>query len=548
MNFKTLVSIFLLLSTNFLLAYDVKTVDSELIVKFKSSKALRNKLNMPNILQFRELNVDFGAFALLKAKSQKGLNEIEASLKSDPSVDYVEPNYIYHKVSYRPNDPMFNQLWGLLNGGNNEPAGRGGNTQTPGVKGSDVSALKAWKLTKGARTIKIAVIDTGVDYNHEDLKNNMWVNTLEANGKEGVDDDQNGFVDDIYGYDFSNKDGDPMDGNGHGTHCAGTIGAEHNNALGVAGVMGDVSIMAIKFLSDAGSGSTADAIESINYASKMNVDIMSNSWGGGGHSKALEEAIKDANDKGIFFIAAAGNSGENNNNTPHYPSSYEVENVISVAAHNFSDDLAEFSCYGSKSVHVAAPGKNILSTTPNNQYAVYSGTSMATPHVAGVVGLYLAHNGQSEVLATKKMLMDSAVYNDNYGRKIISGGRVDAYHFLMNQKMPRPQRPKPEDWKKIDIQTFESDHPYKASRNVIKTFKKTGAKFIRVRIKKLDLEPGFDFLHVLDAKGRPVDSLTGKLDDIASEYVVGDELTIKFKTDETVQRWGFLIEQLEYID
>ena len=181
---------------------------------------------------------------------------------------------------------------------------------------------------------------------------------------------------------LQNNDGDPMDGHSHGTHCAGTIGAVHDNEIGVSGVMADVSIVAIKFLTDRGSGTTANAVKAIQYATKLNVDLMSNSWGGGGFSQALYDAIEEASEAGIVFTAAAGISRSNNDQRPHYPSNYQIPNVISVAAHTAQDTLASFSCYGEKTVHVAAPGHKILSTTKKGGYAVYSGTSMATPHVS----------------------------------------------------------------------------------------------------------------------------------------------------------------------
>ena len=248
------------------------------------------------------------------------------------------------------------------------------------------------------------MIDTGIDYNHEDLKANSWTNEAEANGKPGVDDDNNGLVDDVHGYDFANKDGDPLDGHGHGTHVSGTIGAIHDNGIGVAGVMADVTMVAVKFLSDAGSGTTADAVLAIDYATSLGVDVMSNSWGGGGRSEALFDAIKRANEKGIIFTAAAGNSSSDNDQSPHYPSNYEVDNVISVAAHTNGDGLASFSSYGRRTVHVAAPGHKILSTVANNSYDVYSGTSMATPHVSGVLGLLLSKEGNLTVAEVKERL------------------------------------------------------------------------------------------------------------------------------------------------
>jgi subtilisin family serine protease len=391
------------------------------------------------------------------------------------------------------------------------------------------------------------VIDTGVDYNHPDLVSNIWTNQAELNGKAGVDDDGNGYIDDIHGYDFANKDGDPMDGNGHGTHCSGTIAAQHDNGIGIAGVMAKAQIVGVKFLTDEGSGSAADAILAIDYATKVGVDIMSNSWGGGGFSQALVDTIKRANDAGIIFTAAAGNSASNNDNTPQYPASYNVENVISVAAHNYNDDLASFSCYGPTTVHVAAPGRNILSTTPNNNYEVLSGTSMATPHVTGVVGLYLAQFGKQDPATLRDNLMKSSVYGAAYGRTTISGGRVDAYNFLSGIVTSRPAKPNPNAWISKSVSIFESAHPYANSSNIAKSYRVPGAKFIRATIRKFDIEENYDSLTVVDMNGTSIQRIDGKGANVSTEYVDGDTIELIFESDSSVNQWGFVIEEIEYI-
>ncbi len=359
-------------------------------------------------------------------------------------VEYIEPNFIYYTQGFQtspnftaqevanfdgyvPADEFFSKLWGM----HNETAG----ARIQG-RGADIDALEAWKLTTGDKKVVIAIIDTGIDYNHPDIKPNMWTNTAELNGAAGVDDDKNGIVDDIHGAAFvaGIAPGNPMDDHSHGTHCAGTIAAAHNEQ-GVAGVMANVRLMGVKFLSKAGSGTTADAIKAINYATQMGAHAMSNSWGGGPFSKALEDAIKEANTKGIVFLAAAGNSKSNNDVSPSYPASYAVENVIAIAAHDIKDQLASFSSYGLKSVHVAAPGVDILSTVISGKYATYSGTSMATPHVSGVVGLMLSKMNFANMNAAtriksvaliKESLVKTATAASAYNGKVISGGRVSS--------------------------------------------------------------------------------------------------------------------------
>ncbi len=531
-----------------------KYVQGEVLVK------LANGVQVEDIIDFkvlRSFNTDFGTFAIIQTNDDP-MSFIKAKKIDQKLIEYMEPNYILHTQEIErgkkytseiktSGDPLFSKLWGLKNTGTNEPASSRGNSSPTGVAGSDINALEAWRLTKGSQGIKIAVIDTGVDYNHEDLRQNMWVNQAEKNGADGVDDDGNGYVDDIYGYDFANNDSDPMDGNGHGTHCSGTIAGVHDNGIGVKGVMAHAQIVAVKFLGDNGSGTLEAAVQAIDYATKVGVDIMSNSWGGGGFNLALYDAISRAEDAGIVFVAAAGNSAADNDVTPHYPSNYEASNVISVAANNYNDGLASFSCYGSDTVHIAAPGRNILSTTPGNEYQVYSGTSMATPHVSGMVGLYLALHGKTEPRDVKEALESSGVYNNSYGRKLTSGARAEAYNFLNNTVMPRPQRPNESDWQVQSVDLFESEHPYLHKQEVEKSYTVAGARYIRVKIQKLDLESGYDYLRILDGEGNEVEALTGNKENFSSDYIQGDTVTVKFESDVSVARWGFLIDQVEVI-
>lgn len=394
------------------------------IVKMKGNQKLDKSL----FNKSRQLNTNSGHFYVVEG-NQRSLD----LLKSNDSVEYVEPNYIitldtegHGNVTLDEKslaDSKFTQQWGLKNTGKNS-----GSWWSPGKKGEDVNAEKAWTLTRGKRKIVVAVIDTGLDYTHSDLKANLWTNKAELNGEEGVDDDGNGYVDDIHGYDFANKDGDPMDGHGHGTHCAGVIGAVHNRA-GIAGVMANAQIMGIKFLTDRGSGTTADAIESINYATKAGVDVMSNSWGGGGRSEALKEAIEEANAAGIVFVAAAGNSRNDNDSKPSYPASYKVDNVISVGAMDGKGKKASFSNYGKTSVHVFAPGVNILSTVQNDGYKKMSGTSMACPHVSGAVGLLLSSEEGLSPKQVRDRIISTSVDNGNLADYAVSG-RMDSYQML----------------------------------------------------------------------------------------------------------------------
>ena len=529
------------------LTYDAPHVPGEVVVKVRkgSMGKLLAKKSLLGAELTKTMNLSAGDYLVFKTYA-KSTFTLMNELKALPEVIYAEPNFIYKAVGSDANsDSLYDKLWGLNNTGSNEPDRNGGYSGSPGLAGSDINAEKAWGITKGSNKVVIAVIDTGIDYNHPDLKDNMWVNTSEVAGN-GKDDDGNGYIDDVYGWNAQADNGNPMDGNAHGTHCAGTIGARHNS-IGVAGVMNDVSLMAVKFLSDSGSGSLADAVEAIDYATKMNVDIMSNSWGGGGFSQTLEDAIKAAKNKGILFVAAAGNDGTNNDSSPHYPSNYQVDNVISVAAHTNGDSMATFTCYGKRTVHVAAPGHNILSTTPNNGYKVFSGTSMATPHVSGVLGLLLSQTGRQDVKAIRERLMATTVPGAAYRRTTISGGRVDAYNFLTDTRIPR-QGPDESLWRTESLsEVFETAHPYANNAKISKTYSFPGAKYVKLVIEKYETEANYDFVILKDAKGTVIERLSGSGSNYETDYAETDSITVEFTSDSSEVRYGTLIKQVKVI-
>ncbi len=265
---------------------------------------------------------------------------------------------VVRELQVEPDDQNAWMLWGLDNTG-----------QTGGTSDADIDAPEAWAISTGSSSTVVAVIDSGVDYNHVDLAANIWTNPGEI-ARNGIDDDGNGFVDDVHGYDFYSDDGDPMDDNGHGTHCSGTIAGVGNNGIGVAGVNWSSSIMALKFLSAGGSGYTSDAIRAVNYATMMrttynvNVRVTSNSWGGGGYSAAMDSAILASGSAGILFVAAAGNDSTNNDVSPHFPSNYDQASILSVAATDHNDALASFSNYGATTVHLGAPDSRSTARSP----------------------------------------------------------------------------------------------------------------------------------------------------------------------------------------
>ncbi len=346
-----------------------------------------------------------------------------------PEVEYAEENFEINLIEavdssivpVFPHDPQFIEQWALANNG-----------QRGGKEGADISAPLAWATTTGSQEVVVAVLDTGVDYNHEDLKPNMWTRPASM---EAYQDAQLGSVDDEYGFNAVENASDPMDDNGHGTHCAGIIGAEGENDLGIAGVNWKVRIMPLKFMNAGGSGTTKDAIEAINYAinrkkAGVNVRIISASWGSTQRSRALEDVIRKAYEADILFVAAAGNSSVSNDRTPHFPSSYNVPNVVSVAALDRNDQLAKFSNWGAKSVAIGAPGVDILSTWLGNAYEEKSGTSMATPVVAGVAALIVAEHPRMTVDDVRKKLFASTDPIVALKGKTVTGGRINAAKAL----------------------------------------------------------------------------------------------------------------------
>ncbi|MES3038692.1 MAG: S8 family peptidase [Bdellovibrionota bacterium] len=364
---------------------------------------------------------------------QNNPNLVEVRAKDNPAIPAVP-------AQAAGNDPLEAKQWGMI----------------------DIGAKEAWSITMGKPETIVAVIDTGVDYTHEDLVANIWRNAKEI-PNNNIDDDQNGYVDDVIGWDFVSNDNKPYDlaasmlamvvsgGNpGHGTHCAGNVAAKGKNAIGISGVAPNVTIMPLRFISDKGSGTTADAIKAVKYAVDNGARILSNSWGSEGEdpaeaeeNKALREVVQYAQDKGALFIAAAGNGhmgvGYDNDADPKpsYPSSYEHDNIISVAAMDVNGNLGAFSNWGPKSVDIGAPGVAVFSTVVQSQKysdtvidfmgikATWDGTSMACPHVAGAAALYWSAHPEKTWQEVKQAILSSAAPTESLKGKVTSGGRLN---------------------------------------------------------------------------------------------------------------------------
>ena len=358
-----------------------------------------------------------------------GVEQTLAAARQDPRVAYAEPDYVI-QASTMPDDPRFGELWGLNNLSRPE---------------ADVDAPIAWQRETGNDSVIVAVLDSGVDYNHPDLAANIWTNPGEIPGN-GIDDDGNGYTDDIRGWDFINRDNNPMDDNKHGTHVAGTIGAVGDNGIGVTGVAWNVSIMPLKVLDQSGNGTVSAAIDALSYAYKNGATISNASWGASQYSQALRDMIDRAGSQADHLIvAAAGNSGtvlDLAGSTPFYPASYDAPNIISVAASDQNDQVASFSNIGWASVDLAAPGVGILSTVPGQAYAKLSGTSMASPHVAGAAALLKSTRSSLSASEIKSALLDTVDQSDNFIGRTVSGGKLNLAKAHSECCSPG----KPEEW------------------------------------------------------------------------------------------------------
>lgn len=340
-----------------------------------------------------------------------------ARLKLYPSVEYVEKNGVHHLLT---DDPLYDQQWALYNSSNR----------------CDIHTQEAWAISTGDSDIVVAVIDSGIIRNHEDLQANIWTNPNETSDSQ--DNDQNGFVDDIYGWDFVSNDADNTDDfypAYHGTHVAGIIGAEANNDQGISGVCWDVKLMALKILDDDGVGTDARIINAIDYATANGAFLTNNSYGGGPESSSIKAAITRAQNRNRLFVAAAGNNpygaGTNNDTNPIYPASYDNANIISVLATTDEDDKAGFSMYGQNSVDLGAPGVDIVSTKLNGYHSL-DGTSMAAPHVTGAAALALGVCPGLVYGRLKDLIVDGADYVSDLNNKCVAEGRLNAYNVLNN--------------------------------------------------------------------------------------------------------------------
>ncbi|HEX8235861.1 MAG TPA: S8 family serine peptidase [Abditibacteriaceae bacterium] len=380
-------------------------VPQEIMVKFRggTSWALANGIHAKFGAMLLH-NFPYIGWQRLRVPAGTSVEAALAQYKAQANVEAVEPNYVWKPLKVS-NDPRLGQQYAL----------------------NKIKAPTAWDSTTGDSGVVVAVIDTGVDYTHPDLSANMWRNPGEIAGNS-KDDDNNGYIDDVYGIDAENGDTDPLDDDDHGTHCAGVIGAASNNGVGISGINWSVRIMALKFLGPDG-GSTAGAIKCFEYVTMMkrrgtNIRVTSNSWGGAGYSAALKTAMDAAGNAGVIHMTASGNDGFNTDSEASYPSNFNSPSVVSVAASDAQDNRPSWSNYGRTSVDLAAPGNDILSTVRGG-YAFYSGTSMATPQVSGAAALLAAYQPSLTVEQLKATLMNTVDVLPQWTGNVVSNGRLN---------------------------------------------------------------------------------------------------------------------------
>ena len=390
-------------------------VPGEILVKFKSQTAVET-LEDRQIMSERRLHAlrTVGAriarhFAqmdvyLCRLSEGQTMSQVLEALRANPDVEYAEPNYLRHSLGLVPNDPLYDRQWDLEN----------------------IHMPEAWTILTGSSNVVLAVTDSGMDLNHEDLQGNIWINGDEVCGN-GLDDDGDGYVDNCHGANLVTGKGEPIDDLGHGTHVAGIAGAVGNNGIGIAGVNWQISLMPLKFLDENGWGDVADFIKAVEFAKAHGVKIMNLSVGAYSYSEAEKQAIEGA--PNILFIVSAGNERYDNDFHPLYPASYDLPNIISVAASNYSDALASYSNYGKQTVDVAAPGLGIMGTVPGNEYEGWTGTSMAAPLVSGVAAMILAKYPSASVAEIKARLLRTVDVNDGL-TNILTRGRINAYRAL----------------------------------------------------------------------------------------------------------------------
>jgi subtilisin family serine protease len=436
-------------------------------------------------------------------------------------------------------DPQWIKSWGLFNHGQSIP--NWGN----GKQGMDIHVESAWKVSTGNKKVTVAILDSGYQKNHEDLQNNLSINPQEIPDNQ-MDDDGNGWVDDTWGWNFIDQNNSPLDDNGHGSFCAGIIGSDWENGKGTRGINQAVNLVPVKTLDFLGQGSTASAIEGIEYALSRGAQIINMSWGGTRFDPALYESIKTAIKKDVLFVAAAGNSAKNNDDSENsiYPASFDLPSLISVAAYDPRGERALFSNFGNKTVHVGAPGVEIFGVDLTG-YRYRSGTSFAAPHVTGVAALMKAASPNLEAKEIKNRILKSGTPLHPYEKYYTSTGAfLNAENAIRNIStlMPSP----PMHWRKINL-NWGTHHPYLPNYKYSFRVVEPGAVRMRLHFKKFQLEKEHDQLVIRDKEKKTVFVYTGNLGDFTSVDILSDEAELEFQSDYNRQEYGFDLDYYEAV-
>ena len=429
----------------------------------------------------------------------------------------LQPNFRYKAFSGA--DPEIQKSWALSNHGQ-EISNWG-----VGVSGMDLNVDGAWKVSTGSQKVKVAILDTGINRAHEDLQNNVS-------------------KDEEWGWDFIHQNSNPLDDNGHGSFCAGIIGADWNNQKGTRGINQYVNLLSVKVLDFLGQGSTATAIEGIEYSMLKGAHIINASWGGKQFDPALFETVKKATEKGILFVAASGNASNSNDDleTAVYPASFKIPGVLSVAAYDPNGKRTSFSNFGRTSVHIGAPGLEIFGVELGG-YGFRSGTSFAAPHVTGVAALLKSNEPQMNGVMLKERVIRTGRLLHPYEKYFTATGAiVDAENALRGIEPTAP--PFPVSWKRIAFRR-STEHPYLADTQERFIVKEPGATHLRVHFKKFNLEKKFDQVKIEDKEGKEVFVYTGELESFNTVEVLGDTLVIQFTSDFNRQNYGFDIDYYE---
>ena len=429
--------IFASITTTAVAQVTTEAVPGEIIVKLKGSgKSMKSQAFLGKAVSEGGL-AHKGSWTGLnmhhfKVNDSRSVDAVIDQMRADPDVEYVEPNYILR----RPDDTEDGETVSMaeVRAAANSSSSVSASSFTQ--SNAPVQFPQAWQAASvSGTTIVVAVVDTGVDYNHAVFADSsaMWSNTREI-ANNGVDDDGNGFVDDIRGWNFAYNNNNPMDDDGHGTHVAGIVLGATQNISAYPMTPARIRIMPLKFLDANGMGTTSDAVKAIYYAVNNGAKVINNSWGGGGYSNSLVEALNYAYNNKVVLVAAAGNSANNNDQSPTYPASYSIPGLISVAATTDADNLASFSNFGASTVHVGAPGSSIYSTYPYNSYGRSSGTSMATPFIAGLAALILRENPNLSAFQVRELVFSGAVPVASLTSKTTTQSRMNAYNSVQAAK------------------------------------------------------------------------------------------------------------------